>query len=91
MVDHAPEACVRVRGDGVALVVQRAVGPSQLPLGLPAGGLGYAGLSGGAVAVELDLWGDAELRDPGDNHVAVMSRGSAALRCARSAPTAQVW
>ena len=78
VVDHAPDACERHPGDGIAFVLQRSAGSAAL--GLPAGGMGYSGLPGGALAIELDLWSDADLRDPGDNHVAVMTRGAGALR-----------
>ncbi len=79
VVDHAPELCTRRAGDGLALVLQRGAQPA-VALGLPGAGLGYAGLPGG-VAVELDTWADADARDPGDNHVAVLTRGAATLRC----------
>lgn len=79
VVDHMPDACVRRLGDGLALVLQRSAGSSAL--GLPGSGLGYAGLPGGAVAVEIDLWADSDARDPGDNHVAVLTRAEATLRC----------
>ena len=78
VVDHMPEACVRRLGDGLALVLQRSGGSTAL--GLPGSGLGYAGLPGGALAVEVDLWADSDARDPGDNHVAVLTRAQATLR-----------
>jgi hypothetical protein len=68
------------RRAGLALVLQRSAGSSAL--GLPGSGLGYAGLPGGAVAVEVDLWADSDARDPGDSHVAVLTRAQATLRCA---------
>ena len=43
----------------------------------------FAGRYGGiqnAIAVEFDTWYDAELNDPYENHVAVLTRGVNSLR-----------
>ena len=74
-VDHVPQLCERRMGDGLALVLQRS---SLHALGASGSGLGYAGIPA-SVALELDTWADAESRDPGDNHLAVLSRGAQAL------------
>jgi hypothetical protein len=75
--DQLPESCERKPGDGLALVLHTRGGAAAL--GLSGSGLGYAGLPGG-LAVEMDAWHDAEVSDPGDNHLAVLSRGSKTLR-----------
>ena len=76
MVDHAPDACSRRGGDGLALLLHTA-GPAAL--GGAGAGLGYAGLANG-IALEFDTWADADVADPGDNHVAVITRGDLTLR-----------
>ena len=75
-MDHAPDACSRRGGDGFALLLQTE-GPAAL--GGAGAGLGYAGLGNG-VALEFDTWADADVADPGDNHVAVITRGNLVLR-----------
>lgn len=75
-VDHTPGSCARRGGDGLAFVVQN-YGPQSLGSG--GGGMGYAGVPN-AVAVELDTWFDASLRDPYENHLAVLTRGKSELR-----------
>ena len=75
-VDHTPRSCARRGGDGLAFVVQNFDAKS---LGDGGGGLGFGGIPN-AVAVELDTWYDAELRDPYENHVAVFTRGTSQLR-----------
>ena len=76
MVDHAPDSCSRRGGDGFALVLHTE-GPAAL--GGAGAGLGYAGLANG-IALEFDTWADADVADPGDNHVAVITRGNLTLR-----------
>jgi hypothetical protein len=76
VVDHAPEACTRRGGDGLALVLHTA---GAAALGGAGAGLGYDGLPAG-VALEFDTWADASAADPGDNHIAVLTRGNATLR-----------
>jgi hypothetical protein len=76
VVDHSPDACTRRGGDGIALVLHTS-GPAAL--GAAGAGLGYDGLPSG-VALEFDTWADASAADPGDNHVAVLTRGNATLR-----------
>jgi len=75
-VDHTPSSCARRGGDGLAFVVQNYGAQS---LGGGGGDLGYGGIPNG-VAVELDTWFDAALRDPYENHVAVLTRGKGELR-----------
>ena len=75
-VDHTPETCARRGGDGFAFVVQTFAAQS---LGQGGGGLGYGGIPN-AVAVEFDTWFDSNLRDPYENHVAVLTRGRSQLR-----------
>ena len=76
LVDHDPRACARRGGDGFAFVIQNH-GP--LSLGATGGNLGYGGIPN-AVAVEFDTWYDAELGDPFENHVAVLTLGERQLR-----------
>jgi hypothetical protein len=80
VVDHAPEACTRRGGDGLALVLHTA---GAAALGGAGAGLGYDGLPAG-VALEFDTWADAAAADPGDNHIAVLTRGNATLRRVRT-------
>ena len=75
-VDHTPGSCARRGGDGLAFVVQNYGAQS---LGGGGGGLGYGGIPN-AVAVEFDTWFDAALRDPYENHLAVLTRGKGELR-----------
>jgi hypothetical protein len=75
-VDHTPRSCARRGGDGLAFVIQNFDAKS---LGDGGGGLGFGGIPN-AVAIELDTWYDAELRDPYENHVAVFTRGTSQLR-----------
>ena len=50
-----------------------------ISLGTAGGSLGYGGIPN-AVAVEFDTWYDAELRDPYENHIAILTRGERQLR-----------
>ena len=75
-VDHDPDSCARRGGDGFAFVLQNH-GP--ISLGTAGGSLGYGGIPN-AVAVEFDTWYDAELRDPYENHIAILTRGERQLR-----------
>jgi len=84
VVDHAPDSCARRGGDGFALVLHTA---GAAALGGAGAGLGYAGLPNG-VALEFDTWADADASDPGDNHVALITRGNLTLRSARPSPRA---
>ena len=86
MVDHAPDACARRGGDGFALVLHTA-GPAAL--GGSGAGLGYAGLPNG-IALEFDTWADADASDPGDNHVALITRGDFTLRCLLPPPLSKL-
>ena len=60
-------------------MVLHTAGPTVL--GGSGAGLGYAGLPNG-IALEFDTWADADAADPGDNHVALITRGSLTLRSA---------
>lgn len=75
-VDQSRGTCTRRGGDGFAFVVQN-YGPRALGLG--GGNLGYGGISN-AFAVEFDTWFDAELKDPYENHLAILTRGTGELR-----------
>lgn len=75
-VDHTPGSCARRGGDGFAFVVQNF---GEQTLGQGGGGLGYGGIPN-AVAVEFDTWFDSNLRDPYENHLAVLTRGRSQLR-----------
>ena len=75
-VDHSEGKCARRGGDGFAFVVQNY---SPKALGSGGGGLGYSGISN-AVVVEFDTWFDSELKDPFENHLAVLTRGVGELR-----------
>ena len=75
-MDQSRGTCARRGGDGFAFVVQN-YGPRALGLG--GGNLGYGGISN-AFAVEFDTWFDAELKDPYENHLAILTRGTGELR-----------
>jgi len=75
-VDHAPTSCSRRGGDGFAFVVQNHCSRA---LGGGGGGVGYSGIQNG-IAVEFDTWFDADLRDPYENHIAVLTRGRDQIR-----------
>lgn len=79
-VDHTPGSCARRGGDGFAFVVQNF---GEQSLGQGGGGLGYGGIPN-AVAVEFDTWFDSNLRDPYENHLAVLTRGRSQLRSEHS-------
>lgn len=68
-----PKRAFRVKCNNVRryVVVQNYGAQS---LGSGGGGLGYGGIPNG-VAIELDTWFDAALRDPYENHLAVLTRG----------------
>ena len=67
--------------DGLAFVIQNQ-GIDQL--GVSGGGIGYQGLPN-SLAVELDTFPNFENSDPGQNHVAVQSLGTAANHAGQSA------
>ena len=78
---HNPAACCNP-GDGLAFVIQNAsstdatygaTGAGLTALGVPNGGIGYAGILN-SLAIELDTTMDAW--DPTSNHVAVQSCGT---------------
>ena len=68
--------CSRRGGNGFAFVLQNA---GEHSLGAGAESLGYGGIAN-ALAVEFDTWHDASVRDPYENHVAVLTRGVHELR-----------